>query len=75
MSADLRNLVSPATAALVVQEGQRGVIGDESAFPELARAVADAGVIARMAVLAGAARLRGSRWSTPRPRTCRAASG
>lgn len=33
MSAALRDLVSPATTALVVQEGQRGVIGDESTFP------------------------------------------
>jgi nicotinamidase-related amidase len=59
VSADLRDLLSPATTALVVQEGQRGVIGHESAFPELARAVADAGVIERMAHLARAARAAG----------------
>jgi nicotinamidase-related amidase len=51
----LRTLIAPATTALVVQEAQRGVIGDESALPELARAVAGAGVIGQMARLAGAA--------------------
>lgn len=55
----LRALVSPATTALVVQEGQRGVIGDESAFPELAQAVAGGGVIGQMARLARAARAAG----------------
>jgi biuret amidohydrolase len=59
MSVDLRALVSPATTALVVQEGQRGVIGDESAFPDLSRAVADGGVIGQMARLARAARAAG----------------
>jgi biuret amidohydrolase len=58
-NARLRDLIAPPTTALVVQEAQRGVIGDESALPELARAVAGAGVIGRMARLARAARAAG----------------
>jgi nicotinamidase-related amidase len=59
MSGDLRALVSPAMTALVIQEGQRGVIGDESTFPELSQAVAVGGVIGQMARLARAARAAG----------------
>ena len=37
MALDLRGLVSPAHTALVTQECQRGVIGDLSQLPELAK--------------------------------------
>src|SRR5688500_5966978 len=59
MTIDLRTLVQPERTALIIQEGQRGVIGDESALPELAKAARDTGVIDRIAELAVAARAAG----------------
>ncbi len=41
MAIDLKELVSPAHTALVTQECQRGVMGDLSALPELARCAAE----------------------------------
>ncbi len=54
MPLDLDELVHPAHTALITQECQRGVIGDLSALPELARAAAPA--IPVMAELVRAAR-------------------
>ena len=50
MPLDLRELVDPAHSALIVQECQRGVMGDLSALPDLAQA-------ARGPVLANVAQL------------------
>ena len=57
MPVDLAALVAPAHTALVTQEVQRGVVGDLSALPELAKAAAEA--IPRMASLVRAAREAG----------------
>jgi nicotinamidase-related amidase len=59
MAVELGALVAPGRTALIIQEGQRGVIGDESALPELARAARETGVIDRIAELAVAARAAG----------------
>jgi nicotinamidase-related amidase len=53
---DLRSLLDPAHTALVTQECQRGVIGDLSQLPDLARAAQD-GMIQNVASLVKAARL------------------
>ena len=53
---DLRDLVAPGHTALVLQEVQRGVLGDESSLPQLATAARDSGAIANIARLAVAAR-------------------
>jgi len=57
---DLVQLVDPRHTALVTQECQRAVIGDLSALPELAEAVAG-GTIANIAALVEAAREAGVR--------------
>ena len=54
---DLVTLLRPRHTALVTQECQRGVIGDRSVLPELARAAAP--MIANVACLAAAARQAG----------------
>jgi len=54
---DLASLVDPARTAVVANECQRGVIGDQSLLPELARAAAP--VIENIATLAAAARRAG----------------
>lgn len=59
MAVDLGELAAPGRTALVIQEGQRGVIGDESALPELARAARETGAIGRIVELAVAARAAG----------------
>lgn len=56
---DLATVLSPGHTALLIQEGQRGVIGDESALPDLARAARETGTIDRIAELAVAARAAG----------------
>lgn len=56
MPIDLHALLVPERTAFIIQEAQRGVIGDESALPELAKAVAEAGIVDRLALLARAAR-------------------
>jgi nicotinamidase-related amidase len=52
---DLASLVAPGHTALVTQECQNGVIGEQAVFPELA-AVARAGMIGNAARLTKAAR-------------------
>ena len=59
MPLDLTRLLSPAHTALVTQECQRGVIGDRSVLPELARAAA--AIVPQIACLAQAARGAGVR--------------
>ena len=59
MATDLAALISPAHTALVTQEIQRGVIGDLSALPELARE--GQRVVPNIARLCEAARARGVR--------------
>jgi len=55
---DLRELVDPAHTALVTQEIQRGVIGDQSQLPELAAAARAA--LPQIAKLVAAARAAGA---------------
>jgi biuret amidohydrolase len=56
---DLHALVAPAHTALVLQEVQEGVVGDNSALPALAAAAAAVGLIDNCARLAAAARAAG----------------
>ncbi|MFI8390851.1 cysteine hydrolase [Streptomyces sp. NPDC085540] len=46
----------PATTALLTVECQNGVVGEESALPELAKEARDSGMLERVAALADAAR-------------------
>lgn len=48
--------LDPATTALLTVECQNGVVGEESALPELAKEARDSGVLGRVAALADAAR-------------------
>ena len=57
---DLRDVIDPATTALVLQECQNGVIGEMSALPALAEAAKE-GLIPNVAELAAAARTAGVR--------------
>ena len=57
MAVDLSALLAPPHAALVANECQRGVIGDHSLLPELARAAGP--VVPAIARLAAAARRAG----------------
>jgi len=57
MAVDLRELVAPGHTALVTQELQRGVVGDHSALPELAKAAEP--ILPQVARLATAARAAG----------------
>jgi nicotinamidase-related amidase len=59
MPLDLATLIEPAHTALVTQEIQRGVIGDLSALPELAKE--GQRILPHVARLCGAARARGVR--------------
>jgi nicotinamidase-related amidase len=59
MPLDLSSLLAPAQTALVTQEIQRGVIGDLSALPELAKE--GQRVVPNIARLCAAARARGVR--------------
>src|SRR5207244_325080 len=59
MPLDLAGLLTPAHTALVTQECQRGVIGDRSVLPEMAKAAAP--IVPRVAALARAARSVGAR--------------
>ena len=52
----LEELVHPGRTALLFQELQRGVVGDESALPALAEAAREVGVIPNASRLAAAAR-------------------
>ncbi|MGR4880073.1 cysteine hydrolase [Streptomyces sp. LARHCF249] len=51
--------LDPATTALLTVECQNGVVGEESALPELAKEARDSGMLERVAALAGAARAAG----------------
>jgi nicotinamidase-related amidase len=55
----LGELVHPARTALVFQELQRGVVGEESALPALAEAARQVGVIPNAIRLGAAARVAG----------------
>ena len=57
MPLDIARLIEPAHTALVVNECQRGVIGDQSVLPELARAAGS--MLPTLARLAAAARRAG----------------
>src|SRR5438270_9852296 len=59
MPLDLYELVAPARTAVVTSEVQRGVVGDASALPELARAFRESGAITCAAEGVKAARLAG----------------
>src|ERR1700687_3895308 len=52
----LEDLVQPGRAALVLQEGQNGGVGDQSSLPALAEAGEKIGMIGHIARLAQAAR-------------------
>jgi nicotinamidase-related amidase len=56
---DLADVARPAHTAVLTMEIQRGVVGDLSAFPELAQAAAKVGVIPNTARLLSRARERG----------------
>ena len=58
MALELASLLDPAHTALVANECQRGVIGDRSLLPELARAAAP--IVPNIARLAAAARRAGA---------------
>jgi nicotinamidase-related amidase len=55
---DLRELAAPARCAVLTMEIQRGVIGDLSAFPQLAEAAREVGVVPNTVRLLAAARSR-----------------
>ncbi|MEW2583346.1 cysteine hydrolase [Streptomyces virginiae] len=48
--------LDPATTALLTVECQNGVVGEESALPELAKEAQDSGMLGRVAALVDAAR-------------------
>lgn len=48
--------LEPATTALLTVECQNGVVGEESALPELAKEARDSGMLERVAALVAAAR-------------------
>lgn len=56
---ELEELVSPGRVAVLTMELQRGVVGDLSSLPLLARSVSEAGVLAKTAKVLEAARARG----------------
>lgn len=53
---DLAALVDPPTTAVVLQECQRGVLGDEPVFPELAAVARERGIVGNITRLLTAAR-------------------
>ncbi|MGZ4688810.1 MAG: isochorismatase family protein [Acidimicrobiia bacterium] len=59
MPLDLATLVAPGHTALVLQEVQNGVVGEQSALPALADAAAAVDLIPHCAALAAAARAAG----------------
>jgi nicotinamidase-related amidase len=56
---DLTELAAPGRCAVLTQEIQRGVIGDHTSFPQLAKAADQVGVIPNTARLLAVARERG----------------
>jgi nicotinamidase-related amidase len=61
VAVDLADLVAPSRTAVLTMEIQRGVVGDLTAFPQLAKAAARAGVVPNTARVLGAARKVGAR--------------
>lgn len=59
--AKLEALVQPERCALLTMEIQRGIVGDLTGLPELGKAVAESGILARTGELARAARRAGVR--------------
>src|SRR4051794_9678055 len=59
MAPTLDTLVAPGHTALLLQEMQRGVVGDESRLPALAEAAATTGTIKNTTILVTAARAAG----------------
>jgi nicotinamidase-related amidase len=59
MPIDLSELAAPERCAVLTMEIQRGVVGDLSAFPQLAEAARDVGVVPNTARLLAASRSRG----------------
>lgn len=55
----LSEILVPATTALMTVECQQGVVGTESALPELAQAARSSGALARVARLVAAAHVAG----------------
>ncbi|MDJ1135681.1 cysteine hydrolase family protein [Streptomyces iconiensis] len=55
----LAALLEPTTTALLTVECQRGVVGEESALPELAKEARESGALERVAALAEAAHAAG----------------
>ncbi len=51
--------LDPATTALLTIECQRGIVGEESALPELAQEARESGALERIALLTGAAHQAG----------------
>ena len=58
MPIDLAGMAAPGRTAVLTMEIQRGVVGDLSAFPQLAEAAERVGVVANTARVLGAARAR-----------------
>lgn len=56
----LRELIDPVTTAVVTSELQRGVVGEDAIFPELAAAARERGVVRAAAELCAAARRSGA---------------
>lgn len=56
----LRELLDPATTVLLTVECQQGVVGPDSALPELAEEARSSGVLARVARLVAAAHASGT---------------
>lgn len=59
MATPLAELAAPTTTVLLTQETQRGVMGDLSAFPELAQAARSSGAVRNLGRLVAAARSSG----------------
>jgi nicotinamidase-related amidase len=56
---DLRDLVAPEHTAILTQECQRGVIGEQSALPQLAEAARSTGMVDKVARLVDSGRRAG----------------
>jgi nicotinamidase-related amidase len=61
VAVDLATVAPPATSAVLTMEIQRGVVGDLTAFPQLAGAADRVGVVANTARILRAARALGAR--------------
>lgn len=59
MPVDLKEMLAPASTAVLVMEMQRSTVGDLTALPALRQAVEEAGVLPQIRELLGVARLAG----------------